>query len=254
MIDAPALIADLQQKLDATADEKTRRFWERYIPGLSWRGVPMAGVRRAVAGLWRRHSHEAEGLRAVAFGLFEEGPQEDRLAGILLLSEYLRTRLGMGAADLPEIAGLFGRGRIDNWSLCDWTCVKFLSPMIIMGGEAEQAAVSAWRTAGPLWQRRASCVAFVIAAKTADRQGREGLSAVIVENCEALVRDPARFAQTGVGWTMRELYLADPAAVIAFAERNIGRLSMEAVRSMAEKMPAAERDRLVGLRRAGGRR
>ncbi|MGB0768661.1 MAG: DNA alkylation repair protein [Phycisphaeraceae bacterium] len=42
-----------------------------------------------------------------------------------------------------------------------------------------------------------------------------------MRNADALVRDPERFAQTGVGWVMRELSLADRERVVAFAERGL---------------------------------
>jgi 3-methyladenine DNA glycosylase AlkD len=107
-------------------------------------------------------------------------------------------------------------------------------------------ALSAWRDAKPLWQRRAACVAFVNLARHGGR-AVPGLPATILANAAALARDPSRFAQTGVGWVLRELSLHDPAAVVRFAERNLASLSREAIRSLAEKMPPGERRRLFRL-------
>jgi len=66
-----------------------------------------------------------------------------------------------------------------------------------------------------------------------------------LRNADALVRDPERFAQTGVGWVLRELSLADRKIVAAFAEEHAGRLSAEGVKYIVEKMPAGEKKRLL---------
>ena len=105
-------------------------------------------------------------------------------------------------------------------------------------------AIGQWSASGPLWQRRAACVAFVNHAKHGDERVH-GLSEVIVESCENLVRDSERFAQTGVGWVMRELSLAELSVVTDFAERNLHLLSREAVRSLTKKMPEARRRELL---------
>jgi len=65
--DDALLILRLQQALDAPATASARRFWEKYLKGAaSFRGVPMAGVRRAA-------HRRREPLRLV----LREGPRPD---------------------------------------------------------------------------------------------------------------------------------------------------------------------------------
>jgi len=48
------LLPALTTRLDALANEKSCAFWERYLIGaVPFRGVPMAGIRKAVHAWWR---------------------------------------------------------------------------------------------------------------------------------------------------------------------------------------------------------
>ncbi len=53
VVGGTALRAAIADRLAAAADEKTRRWWERYLKGaVPFRGVPMAGIRRIVHETW----------------------------------------------------------------------------------------------------------------------------------------------------------------------------------------------------------
>lgn len=244
------MIGRLQRALDARATAKSRAFWQKYLKGNAvFRGVPMAAVREVVHGWWRdeRLTNAAPAVQIkVALRLFEETATEDKLAGVLALSEILLPHLSK--RHLPAFARLFARGHIADWNLCDWFCVKVLGRMVEHAHAPLDLAkaISAWRDAKPLWQRRAACVAFVNHAKHGDAR-IVGLSALVLRNADALVRDPERFAQTGVGWVLRELSRADRGAVVAFAEEHQARLSREGMKYIVEKLPAAEKRRLLAL-------
>lgn len=247
-----AALHRLQTALDARASAKSRAFWRNYLKGnATFRGVPMAAVRTATHAWWQAEGFEAlpaAAQKKVALRLFEEEPSEDKLAGTLLLAETLLTKLSR--RDLPSFARLFARGHIADWNTCDWFCVKVLGPMVLATATpaATAAAIGGWRRAKPLWQRRAACVAFVNLARHGSRDV-PGLPEVVLESSTALVADPERFAQTGVGWVLRELSLHDRARVVRFAEEQAARLSREAMKSLAEKMPTSERKRLLALHR-----
>jgi hypothetical protein len=59
-----------------------------------------------------------------------------------------------------------------------------------------------------------------------------------------------RFAQTGAGWVLRELSLADQERVVAFVEERIGQFTREGLAYATEKMPAETQLRLKALRKA----
>lgn len=240
----------LQAALSARATEKSRTFWQKYLKGNAlFRGVPMALVRKVIHAWWSNealHDRPPKAQKQVALRLFEEPYTEDKLAGVLALSEILLTHLSKH--DLPDFARLFEQGHIADWNLCDWFCVKVLGNMLKHTPEPTLLAkgISTWRTASPLWQRRASCVAFVHHAKHGERVV-PGLPNLLLTNCDALVRDPQRFVQTGAGWVLRELSLHDRALVIQFAQDHLSLLSREGIRYIVEKMPTDEKKRLLAL-------
>ena len=87
-----------------------------------------------------------------------------------------------------------------------------------------------------MWQRRASVVAFVDLAKRGD-QNFSGFTAMVLENCSHLLGSQERFAQTGVGWVLRELSRSDGGRVTAFVEANLDRFSREALKNAIKYLP-----------------
>jgi 3-methyladenine DNA glycosylase AlkD len=175
---APAfgsLIDRLQLRLNASATAATREWWTKYLRGAaSFRGVKMEDIRIAVH-TWFMEEQLGEYLsvaqqKHLALMLLEEDHTEDKLAGVLFLQEII---LPEGALDwpseLPRFARLFVEGYIRDWSICDWFCVKVLGPLVEQQGESCARAISEWREADSVWQRRASVVAFANLARKGDQ-------------------------------------------------------------------------------------
>jgi 3-methyladenine DNA glycosylase AlkD len=143
---------------------------------------------------------------------------------VLLLGERLipAGRMDCEAA-LPAFGGLLADGHLADWNVVDWFCVRVLGPLIDSTGDACARSVAAWVEADGLWQRRAGLVGFVNLAPTG------AYAELIVATAEQLVFDPARFAQTGVAWVVRELGKARPDLTEAFLERHAHRMSPEAL-------------------------
>ena len=250
---APALeglINSLQLRLDARATAATREWWTKYLRGAaSFRGVKMGDVRKAVHALFedeRLGERLSVGQQKdLALMLLEEDYTEDKLAGVLFLQEIL---LPAGAldwhSDLPRFARLFDEGYIRDWNVCDWFCVKVLGPMVEQHGEACARAISEWRGAQSVWQQRASVVAFVNLASKGDRNF-PGFTEMVLDNCSYLLGSQERFAQTGVGWVLRELSRSDQGRVIAFVEATLDRFSREALKNTIKYLPPEVADCLL---------
>jgi 3-methyladenine DNA glycosylase AlkD len=236
------LIERLHLRLNVQATEKTREWWTKYLRGAaSFRGVKMGDVRKAVHA-WFKEERLEERLsvaqqKDLALTLLEEDFSEDKLAGILFLQEIL---LPAGAldwhSDLPRFARLFDEGYICDWSTCDWFCVKVRGSLVERQGEACARAISRWREANSVWQRRASVVAFANLAKGGD-QNFPGFTEMVLENCAHLLGSQERFAQTGVGWILRELSRSDGGRVKGFVEANLDRFSREALKNAIKYLP-----------------
>lgn len=95
--------------------------------------------------------------------------------------------------------------------------MKVLGPFVVAGEDvtARGRAVAAWAGVEGLWQRRAGVVAFVNhAARTPEIF--DGFTDLLVESCATIVGDERRWAQTGVGWFLRELSRREPQRVRQF--------------------------------------
>ena len=249
---APTLdgfIERLQLRLNEDATAATREWWTKYLRGAaSFRGVKMGDVRQSVHA-WFGEERLGEHLSAgqqkdLALLLLEEDYTEDKLAGILFLQEIL---LPAGAldwrSDLPRFARLFDEGHIRDWSVCDWFCVKVLGPLVEQQGEACARAISEWREAHSVWQRRASVVAFANLAKNGD-DNFPGFTEMVLDNCSHLLGSQERFVQTGVGWVLRELSRSDEGRVVRFVEANLDRFSRESLKNATKYLPSEVAERL----------
>jgi 3-methyladenine DNA glycosylase AlkD len=254
-MDRIRLVKRLQSRLEEKADAKTKAWWEAYLKqAVPFRGVKMADVRSALH-VW----YVTEGIggqlsvteqKQLALALFEEENSEDKIAGILFLREIL---LPAGAVewrtDLKRFADLFDAGWISDWNVCDWFCVKVLGPLVEKEGEACARRIGEWRTADNLWRRRASGVAFVDLAKNGD-ENFAGFIDILLQICESTVRHPERFSQTGTGWVLRELSIAEPHRVQDFVGAHVCEFSTEGLRYALGKLSPAAQDSLRRMRAA----
>jgi 3-methyladenine DNA glycosylase AlkD len=221
-----------------------------YLRGTaSFRGVKMGDVRKAVHA-WFEEEQLGEYLSAgqqkdLALMLLEEDYSEDKLAGVLFLQEIL---LPEGAldwrSDLPRFARLFDGGYIRDWSTCDWFCVKVLGPLVEQQGEPCARAILEWREADSVWQRRASVIAFANLASKGD-QNFPGFTEMVLDNCSHLLGSQERFAQTGVGWILREISRSDQGSVVEFVQANLDRFSREALKNATKYLPPEVKERLL---------
>lgn len=253
MEDLAELVSSLQARLDEKADLRTKTWWETYLKHtVPFRGVKMADVR---AELHRWYADEKVSIqftveiqKEVALALFEQVFSEDKIAGILFLQEILMPAGALDwRTDLGRFADLFAQGRISDWNVCDWFCVKVLGPLVQAQGEACARAISRWKTSENLWQRRAAGVAFVNLAKNGDGNF-VGFTDLVLEVCEATVRYPERFSQTGTGWVLRELSMAHPERVEEFVGAHLCEFSPEGLRYATAKLPPAAQDSWRRLR------
>lgn len=250
----------IQRALQDFAEPAVRDWWESYLKGaIEFRGVRMAHIRsvahgwyETVGGDWHQRR-----LRTLCTTLLQQDLAEDKLAGMLLLQEILIPAGHIPwPTDLQRWARLFDDGHIRDWNTCDWFCVRVLGPLAQLNGEPCARRIAGWSRARNLWRRRAAGVAFVNLAAEGDRNF-PGFADMLIEVCERTVRSPERFAQTGVGWVLRELSRSEPNRVTAFLREHADLISNEAARMAAAKLPPHLAEEILnarGLRVTGRRR
>jgi 3-methyladenine DNA glycosylase AlkD len=252
-MDLNDLIAVVKAQLSSAADPKIKEWWDRYLrQTIEFRGTKMADTRRGVRAVL-----EAEGLDGAApmtkelgFALLGETMAEDKLAGILILAEWVLPAGDLNcSSDLDRLGDQFDAGHIGDWNTCDWLCVKVLGPMVAARGAPCARAIAGWATDPGLWRSRAGVVSFVNLLTDAS-EPIPGLHEIVLDACAVNVRRTERFAQTGVGWTIRELSRAAPDLAAAFVAGNLGFMSREAIRAATAKLPPGVRTDLLA-RHAG---
>jgi 3-methyladenine DNA glycosylase AlkD len=245
-------IKHLQEELTRLSDPKTKEWWEAYLKhSLNFRGLKLPQV-RAIVHTWMEAEKFSSQLPSqqldTALALIREPWGEDKLAGILLLQEALiKHHLVNWESDLPKFATLFDAGYISEWNTCDWFCVKVLNPLIKQHGKTCANAVMQWCNANNLWRKRASVVSFVNIAKHGEGNF-PNFTQMLLETCAVVIKSPERFAQTGTGWALRELGLAEQEAVINFIKTYSTHFSSEGLRYAMEKFPSTLQTQLKQYR------
>lgn len=232
-------VPSLQRAIAAHADADRKAWWVRYLRGTAdFRGVTMAQVRAEVAGWLARGDGPAstDGRVRASLELLRQPMTEDRLAGVLLLAEHVFPTGEIAAEALfPRLAVVFDEGHLADWNIVDWLSVKVLARWLEREGAPCAARLEGWARAPTLWRRRAAAVAFVPLAPRGD-DVFPGLTDVLLAICARHVADPARFSQTSVGWSLRELSRAEPDRVRAFLDVHGDTLSREARRAAAKHL------------------
>jgi 3-methyladenine DNA glycosylase AlkD len=242
--DVDLLIKKHQQALDRVAEEKSKQWWEKYLKGvIPFRGVGIPKNRDLIA-LWREENgidqlpHDKQLDIALAF--FEESYAEDKLAGILYIQQYLYDKLPWDL-QLTRFETLFDNQLIFDWNVCDWFCVRVLSPMIVHYGENCANHIATWKNDPYIWKARASIVPFVnlVSSNT--------YYPLIKEISSTLIGREERFAKTAVGWVLRDISKYDAPFVLAFLDEYLLFFTRETVNNIL-KYQDSEVKRLYKIR------
>ena len=214
--------AHLVAALEARADSATRDHWTRYLKGQAqFRGVPMAGVRRAVRSAWSDHElseRSTDDVLGLALEWLAQPMTEDKLAGVLLVAEHLAPRLEDHHA--RALAAPLAAGHLADWNAVDWYATKAVHAFLRARPEqvaARSVLVARWAEGDNVWLRRAGVVSF---AKLAPSPPFDGFIPVVLAACAGNLVSDDRFAHTGPGWVLRELSKAAPDDVAAFVESH----------------------------------
>jgi len=218
----------LLEHLQTLADPQVKSWWENYIQQHApFRGVKMAQIRLEL------HQWYADNIQGniddseqieLALSLIREKYSEDKLAGILFLQEILIPAGAIHSTKhLIRFEELFSDGFIYDWNICDWFCIKVLSPLIKQDGFSCAQAISKWSAAETVWQARASLVPFTLLA--ADR----AYYPLIQDSCTTLIQRPERFSKTAVGWILRDISRHNTNFVDQILDSQLGSFSMESL-------------------------
>lgn len=217
----------IQQRLAALSDEKKARWLENYVKhDIRSRGVGIPQIREVLQAVVRAEQLTEEALEtqiALLDDLMRQPFTEDKLAAILYLQLYWKE--ADPTRQLNLISRWLDKGWISDWNVCDWLCVRILTPLLDRAPDTVIPALQEWNAEAYLWKARASLVPFAQSKNMADHL------AIIEPFSNTLIRREERFCKTSVGWVLREYSKHDPAFVIRFLEAHQAWTTPEVVKN-----------------------
>ena len=112
------------------------------------------------------------------------------------------------------ISDWFDKELITDWNVCDWLCVRLLTPMIDNWTKEILIELKKWNISQNQWKARASLVAFAQCKSLDNHKG------IIEDFSLELIKRNERFCKTAVGWVLREYSKKDSGFVTRFLVEN----------------------------------
>jgi 3-methyladenine DNA glycosylase AlkD len=229
--------ASLRRILRAHADPANAAGAQRFFAG----GVKTYGVHREMLdGLARETTaalRAAGGLEAAlraAVGLYRSQNMDEAALAARVLSRFGR-ELG------PEHFERFDRwiDHLADWASCDSLCTQVIGP-VVRDHPALIRRVAPWTRSPHRWRRRAAAVSLIPLARTGEHL------ADVLRMADRLLGDADDMVQKGVGWLLKEAARTRRDEVTAYLIANRDKTSRLVLRYASEKLPPAQRARVLG--------
>lgn len=225
------IISDLQSRLDASSDPDTKQWFEDYLKGaIAYRGLKTPTVSRILQAWQAEHELTSQARMSAGRRLSESRYAEDKFAAFLLWAQELKAGTPPRSV-LDEAERMLRGGHVFDWSTNDWLCMRVVGVCLERGSSPEAERVEAWSRAENLWQRRSSIVGFLNVVKDSAHHSR------LKRLVKRLVKEDARFIQTGVGWVLAQLSRTYPELSAELVETHFDRLSREVIDRHTKYLP-----------------
>jgi len=152
----------IQNKITSIGKPEKAKWLENYVKhNIVSKGVGIPEIREVIKNVNKKYnisdtsiSEQAELLN----DLMQQAYTEDKLAAIIYIQLFWKEVAGHKKLDL--ISKWFDNNLISGWNVCDWLCVRLLSPLIDNEPALTIAELKQWNTDSDLWKARASLVPF----------------------------------------------------------------------------------------------
>jgi 3-methyladenine DNA glycosylase AlkD len=218
---------------------------DEHAAGVQWffkdeiksHGWYTADLRRAVR-LCRSEilrEHDFSFLAQVADELFSGSVLEEKIAAVFLL-ENMDAQFGDREFRVFES----WLGRISSWADHDALVHGLIAPMVT-AKPSRVKNVFRWAKSRDRWHRRAACVALIRGTRA------KMFFPKIVNISDSLLAEQDDMVQKGLGWLLRETAKFDPKRTVPYLMRIRKRAVRLVLRTACEKLPPAERERILTL-------
>jgi 3-methyladenine DNA glycosylase AlkD len=203
-------------KISSIGDPQKSAWLENYVKhDIKSKGVGIPEIRQVLKLAEKRfYLTHMPIIRQVELmnDLMKQEYTEDKLAAILYLE--INWKKENQKMILEVISDWFDQHWINDWNVCDWLCVKVLTPVLEETPGLVIPLLKKWNKNQNPWKARASLVPFAQAKSIGNH--REVLEQFATE----LIKREERFCKTAVGWVMREYSKIDKNFVEDFLENN----------------------------------
>ena len=236
-------VASLRTVLRAHADPANAAGARRYfVDGVKTYGVHREFVHRLAqqtAADLKAHTRR-DGLSValrLGDGLFKSGNMDDAALATGILERFQRRMT-------PAHFATFNRwvGFVQDWASCDSLCGQLIGPLVRDHPHLIRRLV-AWTRARHRWRRRAAVVSLIPLARTGERLPE------IFNMAGRLLGDADVMVQKGVGWLLKEATRRQAERVVDYLIANRTKTSRLVLRYACEKLPAAQRRRVLSVPR-----
>jgi 3-methyladenine DNA glycosylase AlkD len=206
----------IQDKIAKFANPQKGKWLENYVKHhIQSRGVGIPQLRKILLEMDKevRFTHMGIDVQIdILNELMRQKYTDEKLAAILYLQLFWQNTAV--ETQLELISNWFDRSYIWDWNVCDWLCVRVLTPLLEKHPSLVIDTLKRWNTDASIWKARASLVPFA-QCKTIEDQRK-----TILAFSRKLIRRKERFCKTAVGWVLREVSRFDVDFVKKFLAEN----------------------------------
>jgi 3-methyladenine DNA glycosylase AlkD len=208
------IVKIIHQELKKHHNAQKAKWLENYVKhDIKSRGVGIPQIRSIVQSVYKQNKLNVLPLsnqKIILDELMKQDYAEDKLAAIIYVQLYLKD------ADvkfqLSMISNWFDKKWIYDWNVCDWLCVRLLSPLVDKYPKQTIVELKKWNNDKYLWKARASLVPFAQCKTLKEHLITVNKFSVF------LIKREERFCKTSVGWVLREISKSDKNYVLKFLE------------------------------------
>ncbi len=217
-----------------TAGNPEKAGWlERYVKHRAKsRGTGIPEIRKILKEIERETACSKKPLPQqvrLLNNLMEQVYTEEKLAAILYIQLFWKNK--HEEETLALISNWFDQTLITDWNVCDWLCVRILTPLLDHRPKSTIAKLKRWNKSKNLWKARASLVPFA-QSRFIGQYGK-----LIKSLAGELIKRDERFCKTAVGWVLREYSKQDPVFVRDFLSEFEAHTTKEVVRNASKYLP-----------------
>jgi len=218
---------NIQYKIALIGKPEKAKWLENYIKhDIKSKGVGIPNIRQIILEKNKEFRINQKSIAEqieLLNDLMSQQYTEDKLSAILYLQLFWKNKNERQTIDL--ISEWFNGDLITDWNVCDWLCVRILTPMVDSWTTQTIKELKKWNKNKNLWKARASLVPFA-QCKTIDRH-----IDLIQEFSIELIKREERFCKTAVGWVLREYSIIDRDFVKEFISKNENLMTKEVIRN-----------------------